>query len=141
MIKRKAKRRSSELAELDRASREIELRIQELEASLKRPAPQTRMRLDRNTMPPPDRIREGNQNRALRAVVARDGRATNMRRELRENFMLLGLWSAPSPPPSAGSFACWNNSKAAPWLHPHYTLSTHEYASNRRSLHCQAGAN
>ena len=28
---------------------------------------------------------------ALRAVVARDGRATNMRRELRENFMLLGL--------------------------------------------------
>lgn len=55
MIKRKAKRRSSELAELDRASREIELRIQELEASLKRPAPQTRMRLDRNTMPPPDR--------------------------------------------------------------------------------------
>lgn len=67
MIKRKAKRRSSELAELDRASREIELRIQELEASLKRPAPQTRMRLDRNTMPPPDRIREGNQNRALRA--------------------------------------------------------------------------
>ncbi|MFR1412408.1 MAG: hypothetical protein ACLSUW_09010 [Akkermansia sp.] len=56
MIKRKAKRRSSELAELDRASREIELRIQELEASLKRPAPQTRMRLDRN-MPPPDRVR------------------------------------------------------------------------------------
>ena len=49
------------------------------------------MRLDRNTMPPPDRVREGNQNRALRAVVARDGRATNMRRELRENFMLLGL--------------------------------------------------
>ena len=91
MIKRKAKRRSSELAELDRASREIELRIQELEASLKRPAPQTRMRLDRNTMPPPDPIREGNQNRALRAVVARDGRATNMSRELRENFMLLGL--------------------------------------------------
>ena len=44
-----------------------------------------------NTMPPPDRVREGNQNRALRAVVARDGRATNMRRELRENFMLLGL--------------------------------------------------
>ena len=24
-------------------------------------------------------------------MVARDGRATNMRRELRENFMLLGL--------------------------------------------------
>ena len=42
-------------------------------------------------MPPPDRVREGNQNRALRAVVARDGRAPNMRRELRENFMLLGL--------------------------------------------------
>lgn len=91
MIKRKTKRRSSELAELDRASREIESRIQELEASLKRPSQQTRMRLDRNTMPPPDRVREGNQNRALRAVVARDGRATNMRRELRENFMLLGL--------------------------------------------------
>lgn len=36
-------------------------------------------------------MREGTQNRALRAVVARDGRATNMRRELRENFMLLGL--------------------------------------------------
>ena len=88
MIKRKTKRRSSELAELDRASREIESRIQELEASLKRPSQQTRMRLDRNTMPPPDRVREGNQNRALRAVVARDGRATNMRRE---NFMLLGL--------------------------------------------------
>ena len=88
MIKRKTKRRSSELAELDRASREIENRIQELEASLKRPAQQTRMRLDRNTMPPPDRVREGTQNRALRAVVARDGRATNMRRELRENFML-----------------------------------------------------
>ena len=87
MIKRKTKRRSSELAELDRASREIESRIQELEASLKRPS----QRLDRNTMPPPDRVREGNQNRALRAVVARDGRATNMRRELRENFMLLGL--------------------------------------------------
>ena len=86
MIKRKTKRRSSELAELDRASREIENRIQELEASLKRPAQQTR-----NTMPPPDRVREGTQNRALRAVVARDGRATNMRRELRENFMLLGL--------------------------------------------------
>lgn len=102
MIKRKAKRRSSELAELDRASREIELRIQELEASLKRPAPQTRMRLDRNTMPPPDRIREGNQNRALRAVVARDGRATNMRRELRENFMLLGLLICAT----AASF-CW----------------------------------
>ena len=83
MIKRKTKRRSSELAELDRASREIESRIQELEASLKRPAQQT--------MPPPDRVREGTQNRALRAVVARDGRATNMRRELRENFMLLGL--------------------------------------------------
>ena len=79
MIKRKTKRRSSELAELDRASREIESRIQELEASLKRPSQQTRMRLDRNTMPPPDRVREGNQNRALRAVVAR------------ENFMLLGL--------------------------------------------------
>ena len=75
MIKRKTKRRSSELAELDRASREIESRIQELEASLKRPSQQTRMRLDRNTMPPPDRVREG----------------TNMRRELRENFMLLGL--------------------------------------------------
>ena len=57
----------------------------------KRRSQQTRMRLDRNTMPPPDRVREGNQNRALRAVVARDGRATNMRRELRENFMLLGL--------------------------------------------------
>ena len=70
MIKRKTKRRSSELAELDRASREIENRIQELEASLKRPAQQTRMRLDRNTMPPPDRVREGTQNRALRAVVA-----------------------------------------------------------------------
>ena len=54
MIKRKTKRRSSELAELDRASREIESRIQELEASLKRPSQQTRMRLDRNTMPPPD---------------------------------------------------------------------------------------
>lgn len=53
MIKRKTKRRSSELAELDRASREIESRIQELEASLKRPSQQTRMRLDRNTMPPP----------------------------------------------------------------------------------------
>ena len=78
MIKRKTKRRSSELAELDRASREIENRIQELEASLKRPTQQTR-------------VREGTQNRALRAVVARDGRATNMRRELRENFMLLGL--------------------------------------------------
>ena len=51
MIKRKTKRRSSELAELDRASREIESRIQELEASLKRPSQQTRMRLDRNTMP------------------------------------------------------------------------------------------
>ena len=49
MIKRKTKRRSSELAELDRASREIESRIQELEASLKRPSQQTRMRLDRNT--------------------------------------------------------------------------------------------
>ena len=34
MIKRKTKRRSSELAELDRASREIEGRIQELEALL-----------------------------------------------------------------------------------------------------------
>ena len=42
MIKRKTKRRSSELAELDRASREIESRIQELEASLKRPSQQTR---------------------------------------------------------------------------------------------------
>ena len=70
MIKRKTKRRSSELAELDRASREIENRIQELEASLKRPAQQTRMRLDRNTMPPPDRVREGTQNRALRAESA-----------------------------------------------------------------------
>ena len=39
MIKRKAKRRSSELAELDRASREIGSAFQELEASLKRPAP------------------------------------------------------------------------------------------------------
>ena len=58
MIKRKTKRRSSELAELDRASREIESRIQELEASLKRPSQQTRMRLDRNTMPPPDRVRD-----------------------------------------------------------------------------------
>ena len=36
-------------------------------------------------------IRVKQENRALRAVVARDGRATNMRRELRENFMLLGL--------------------------------------------------
>ena len=60
MIKRKTKRRSSELAELDRASREIESRIQELEASLKRPSQQTRMRLDRNTMPPP-RPRSGGQ--------------------------------------------------------------------------------
>ena len=91
MIKRKTKRRSSELAELDRASREIESRIQELEASLKRPSQRNRMRQDRTPMPPPHRGREGNQNRALRAVVARDGRATNMRRELRENFMLLGL--------------------------------------------------
>lgn len=91
MIKRKNKRPSSELAELERASREIENRIQELEASLNRPAPQARMHLDRNTMPPPDRVQESNQNRALRAVIARDGRASNTRRELRENFMLLGL--------------------------------------------------
>ena len=70
MIKRKTKRRSSELAELDRASREIENRIQELEASLKRPAQQTRMRLDRNTMPPPDRVREGTQNRAHAGLAA-----------------------------------------------------------------------
>ena len=120
MIKRKTKRRSSELAELDRASREIESRIQELEASLKRPSQQTRMRLDRNTMPPPDRVREGNQNRALRAVVARDGRATNMRRELRENFMLLGLLIC-------AIAASWNNSRQPPFFSAsflHYTMST-----------------
>ena len=72
MIKRKTKRRSSELAELDRASREIESRIQELEASLKRPSQQTRMRLDRNTMPPPDRVREGNQNREIGRASCRE---------------------------------------------------------------------
>ena len=70
MIKRKTKRRSSELAELDRASREIENRIQELEASLKRPAQQTRMRLDRNTMPPPDRVREAHGSKAPIARLA-----------------------------------------------------------------------
>lgn len=70
MIKRKTKRRSSELAELDRASREIENRIQELEASLKRPAQQTRMRLIRNTMPRRTACGKATQNRALRAVVA-----------------------------------------------------------------------
>ena len=139
MIKRKTKRRSSELAELDRASREIESRIQELEASLKRPSQQTRMRLDRNTMPPPDRVREGNQNRALRAVVARDGRATNMRRELRENFMLLGLLICAL----AASF-CWivrllEQQKAAPLLIRIFSTLHHEHAPNRRSLHCQAG--
>jgi len=59
MIKRKTKRRSSELAELDRASREIESRIQELEASLKRPSQQTRMRAPRRHTPPPPPGRGG----------------------------------------------------------------------------------
>lgn len=91
MSKRKNRQRPPQLTELERASREIDTRIQELEAALNKPSQPVRARLDRNTMPPPDRVREGNQDRSLHAVVERNGRATNMRRELRENFMLLGL--------------------------------------------------
>ncbi len=91
MIKRKSKRHSPQLDELDRASRDIESRIQELEATLKRPGRKVRMQDDHNTLPPLERTRECAQLKALRAVVARNGRAVNSRRELRETLLLLTL--------------------------------------------------
>ncbi len=91
MIKRKSKHHSAQLDELDRASRDIESRIQELEASLKRPGRKMRMPDDHNTLPPLERTRESAQIKALRSAVARNGRAVNSRRELREPLLLLSL--------------------------------------------------
>ncbi len=89
-MKRKSKQSDAQLDLLNREAREIDNRIHELEATLKRPRHRT-MNSNANTMPPPDRVIEGAQNRALRSVVARNGRAANSRRDLRENYILLIL--------------------------------------------------
>lgn len=85
----KRKKKSSELREIDRASKELLQSINELEDLLNKRASRT-MQPDRNTLPPPDRVRESRQHRTLKVAVAR-GNVRNVRREIFENTFLLIL--------------------------------------------------
>ncbi len=89
---------AKKIAHLERSSRELEKQIKLAEAELNRTASASqrkrqKMQDSRNTIPPPERISIARQERLLRSVVQHQdkGTPTNMRRELRENFMLLGV--------------------------------------------------
>ncbi|MEG0837745.1 MAG: hypothetical protein RR138_06960 [Akkermansia sp.] len=86
----KRKKASSEFSEIDRASRDLLVRISELEALVGKSNEIKAMQPDRNTLPPPDRVRESRQNRTLKVAVAR-GNVRNSQRELRDNSVLLLL--------------------------------------------------
>ncbi len=89
-MRKKSNPGDAQMDQLNIQARRIDNSIQELEATLKRTRHRT-MNPNTNTMPPPDRVIESAQNRALRAVVARNGRAVNSRRDLRESYILLIL--------------------------------------------------
>lgn len=85
----KRKRKSSELNELERQSRELLQGINELEDLLQKRSAKT-MQPTRNTLPPPDRVRESRQHRTLKVAVSK-GDVKNVRRETAENTVLLVL--------------------------------------------------
>lgn len=85
----KRKRKSSAFSEIDRASEELLQSISELEELINKRASRT-MQPDRNTLPPPDRVRESRQHRTLKVAVSK-GSVRNVRREIFENTLLLVL--------------------------------------------------
>ncbi|WPX41768.1 hypothetical protein QET93_006640 [Akkermansia sp. N21116] len=87
MFLRKRKQRDSEFSDLDRASRELMQKISELEEMVGQGSPVS-MHPQRNTLPPPDRVRQTRQQNTLKVAVAR-GNVRNARRELHESTALL----------------------------------------------------
>lgn len=87
MLLRKKSRRGTEFDNLDRASRELMQKINELEEMIGQGAPVS-MQPQRNTLPPPDRVRQTRQHNTLKVAVAR-GNVRNARRELHESTALL----------------------------------------------------
>lgn len=85
----KKKKKSSGLSEIERASRELLDDINELEELINKRATRV-MQPERNTLPPPDRVRESRQHRTLKVAVNR-GNVRNVRREIFENTFLLVL--------------------------------------------------
>lgn len=84
------RKKNSEFSELDRASREILDRINELEELVGKGKAIKAMQPERNTLPPPDRVMESRQHRTLKVAVASNS-VRNSRRELRDNSFLLIL--------------------------------------------------
>lgn len=88
MFGRKKKKRG-ELNDIDRASEELLQSINDLEDIINRRSGRT-MQPSRNTLPPPDRVRESHQHKILTKAVSR-GNVRNVRREIVENTLLLIL--------------------------------------------------
>lgn len=84
------RKRNSEFSEIDRASKEILDRINELEALVGKGTAIKAMQPERNTLPPPDRVMESRQHRTLKVAVASNS-VRNSRRELKDNSFLLLL--------------------------------------------------
>lgn len=96
----KRKKRAGKLNEFERRQEELLQSINELEDIINRRATKT-MQPSRNTLPPPDRMRESRQSRTLKVAVAR-GNVRNVRREIAENTLLLVLLIA-----AIGTSAYW----------------------------------
>ncbi len=85
------KRRSSRHSDLNRTVQALEAEIQALENSLKQKHASPQKTGVKQTLPPPERRKTYRQERALHVAMARHGRTSNIRRELKENFFLLLL--------------------------------------------------